>query len=60
MFERFTQLDESTTRGYNGSGLGLSVVKDIVERHGGTVRVSSEVGCGSTFSIVLPAGTRED
>lgn len=60
VFERFTQLDESTTRGYNGSGLGLSVVKDIVERHGGTVRVSSEVGCGSTFSIVLPAGTRED
>ena len=60
VFERFTQLDESTTRGYNGSGLGLSVVKDIAERHGGTVQVSSEVGCGSTFSIVLPAGARED
>lgn len=54
IFERFTQLDASTARGYNGSGLGLSVVKDIAERHGGWVRVDSKVGEGSTFSLALP------
>lgn len=54
IFERFTQLEESRTRGYNGSGLGLSVVKDIVERHEGSVWVESEVGRGSSFFMELP------
>lgn len=59
IFERFTQLDESTSRGYNGSGLGLSVVKDITERHGGSVRVESEVGRGSAFFVELPVHAKE-
>ena len=58
IFEKFTQIDASTARGYNGSGLGLSVVKDIAERHGGTVLVESKLGAGSVFSMTLPAHSR--
>ncbi|MDR0350655.1 MAG: DUF3365 domain-containing protein [Coriobacteriales bacterium] len=54
IFERFTQVESSTTRGYNGSGLGLSVVKEIIELHGGRVFVKSVLGKGSTFGFVLP------
>lgn len=54
IFDRFTQVDGSTTRGYSGSGLGLSVVKDIACRHGGRVSVRSEAGRGSAFFLVLP------
>jgi signal transduction histidine kinase/CheY-like chemotaxis protein len=43
-----------TTKGVEGIGLGLSVSYGVVRRHGGTIRVESEVGCGSTFRIVLP------
>jgi signal transduction histidine kinase len=54
IFDKFTQVESSTTRGYNGSGLGLSVVKEIVEMHGGRVFVSSELGKGSVFGFTLP------
>ena len=47
VFDKFTQIENSTTRGYNGSGLGLCVVKEIVELHGGSVFVESEPGVGS-------------
>lgn len=56
IFDKFTQVDGSTTRGYSGSGLGLSVVKDIAQRHGGSVSVESELGRGSVFTVVLPVG----
>jgi signal transduction histidine kinase/DNA-binding response OmpR family regulator len=54
VFERFYQVDGSTTRRYGGTGLGLALVKEIVEAHGGQVSVSSQVGQGSTFTVRLP------
>lgn len=56
VFERFRQADASTTRRYGGLGLGLSIVKSLVELHGGSVSVSSPgEGLGASFSIGLPA-----
>jgi len=53
IFERFYKSDRARASG--GTGLGLAVVKHIVEAHGGTVSVESEQGRGSTFSFAIPA-----
>jgi PAS domain S-box-containing protein len=55
VFERFSQADGSTTRAYGGLGVGLAIVKSIVEQHGGTVRASSEgEDQGASFTVSLP------
>jgi heavy metal sensor kinase len=54
VFERFFRADPSRTSSTDGAGLGLSLVQWIVERHGGSVGVESEVGVGTTFVVTLP------
>ena len=55
VFDRFTQADSSSTRSYGGLGLGLAIVRHLVELHGGEVRASSEgEGRGSTFTVRFP------
>lgn len=56
LFQPFVQIDSSLSRKYEGTGLGLALVKQIVEMHGGQVRVSSEIGLGSCFIVDLPYG----
>lgn len=58
VFERFFRLDQARSRNTGGTGLGLSIVKHVVQNHGGDVRVWSQVGSGSTFTIRLPEATR--
>ena len=54
VFERFYKIDKARTRGKTGTGLGLAIVKNIIEAHGGIITAKSQVGKGTTFSIVLP------
>ena len=54
LFQPFVQLDSGLARRYEGTGLGLILVKRLVELHGGTLSVQSEPGKGSTFTICLP------
>ena len=57
LFRPFVQIDSALNRQYNGTGLGLALVKHIVELHGGRVGVTSGVGVGSCFTIDLPCTT---
>ncbi len=54
IFERFVRGDAGLTQRVGGTGLGLAISKSLVELHGGTIAADSEVGRGSTFTIVLP------
>ncbi|MCX6058810.1 MAG: GAF domain-containing protein [Chloroflexi bacterium] len=54
LFKPFVQIDSSLSRQYEGTGLGLALVKKMVEMHGGSVAVQSDAGVGSQFTFVLP------
>lgn len=60
IFNRFHQVDKSLKRNAEGSGIGLSLVKAIVELHGGTISVESTIGKGSSFKILLPVYTIDE
>jgi PAS domain S-box-containing protein len=55
IFDRFYQVESSGTRHYGGAGMGLAIAKGIVEAHGGSIHVESELGKGSKFCFTLPA-----
>lgn len=54
IFEKFYQIDSSLGRRYGGTGLGLAIAKELVELHGGKMKVKSKLGKGSTFKVILP------
>ncbi len=59
VFERFYRVDRARSRETGGTGLGLAIVRHVAENHGGTVKVESELGKGSTFEVRLPSSIPE-
>jgi hypothetical protein len=57
MFERFHRGQNVTGRTYEGTGIGLSLTRELVQLHGGTISVRSKEGEGSTFTVTIPFGT---
>lgn len=60
IFERFIQVDKSISRNNEGSGIGLSLVKELVIMHNGTISVNSKIGKGSDFIVEIPVHTTND
>ena len=58
VFEKFTRLDPGLSRGVGGTGLGLYIARELVERMGGEIAVDSALGTGSTFAVELPTSLR--
>ena len=59
IFDRFYRVDKARSRGSGGTGLGLSLVDNIVKQHGGAISVKSALGEGSTFTIELPLSQQQ-
>ncbi len=57
LFERFHRVPNARSRTYEGSGIGLALVNELVKLHGGTIRVDSTPGEGTTFTVTVPCGT---
>jgi two-component system sensor histidine kinase SenX3 len=55
IFERFYRVDKARSRATGGTGLGLAIVRHVAENHGGRVEVASELGGGSSFTLLLPS-----
>ncbi|MEL4304878.1 ATP-binding protein [Methanococcoides cohabitans] len=60
LFQPFSQIDSDSSRNYQGTGLGLALVKNFVELHGGSVNIDSKKGSGSTFSFKIPSKGMKD
>ena len=60
LFERFYRVDKARSRKSGGSGLGLSIVRNMVERNGGSIQVESVIGQGSMFTLIFPAFDMEE
>ncbi len=60
IFKSFEQVDSSTSREYGGTGIGLTITKKLIELHGGTINVESELEKGSTFTFTLPKTKLEE
>ena len=58
LFDRFRQAEGSVNRSYEGSGLGLALVKELVNLHGGNISVTSDYGHGTNFAIIIPTGKK--
>ena len=56
VFQRFHRIESTQVRTYEGTGIGLALVQELVKLHGGSVRVESVVGAGSTFTVTIPSG----
>ena len=59
VFSRFWRSDVSRERAAGGLGVGLAITKEIVDQHNGTIAIQSELGKGTTFTVVLPLTRRE-
>ena len=57
LFERFHRIEGQRSRSFEGSGIGLALVQELVKLHGGTIRVDSDLGKGTAFTISIPCGT---
>lgn len=58
IFERFHRIEGARGRSFEGSGIGLALVEELVRLHGGTVRVESEIGKGTVFTVAIPFGAK--